>query len=113
MVQTQGFKYTKNYKQLISYAGLSSKEFSSGTSIKAKVRICKQGGDHLRHTLYMCVLNAKQNNPHCKALYDRLVEKGKNKKAALIAVCNKLLKLVFGVVKNQTPYSKNYLEISK
>ena len=50
---TQGFRYTENYKQLISYAGLSSKEYSSGSSIRGKVRICKQGGSLLRHTVYI------------------------------------------------------------
>jgi transposase len=108
IVSTQGFKYTNNYKQLISFAGLSPKEFSSGTSIKSKVKICKMGGGRLRHVLYMGALNAKENNPACKELFDRLVAKGKNKKLAVIAVCNKLLKQVFGVVKNQEPFNKNY-----
>jgi len=56
----------------------------------------------------MCALNAKSTNPACKALFDRLVAKGKNKKPAIIAVCNKLLKQVFAVVKSGIPYNKNY-----
>ena len=108
IVTTQGFRYTENYKQLISYAGLSPKEYSSGSSIRGKVRICKQGGSLLRHTLYMCALNAKATNGACKALFDRLVAKGKNKKLALIAVANKLLKQVFGVVKNECMFDRNY-----
>jgi transposase len=110
IVRTQGFKNTESYQQLISYAGLSPKEYSSGSSIKGKVKICKQGGSQLRHTLYMCALNAKKNNPQCKALFDRLVAKGKNKKLAVIAVCNKLLKQVFAVVKSGNMYDKKYLE---
>jgi hypothetical protein len=58
----------------------------------------------------MDALNAKDNNPSCKELFERLVAKGKNKKLVLIAVCNKLLKQVFGVVKNNQRYDKNYLE---
>lgn len=108
IISTQGFKNTKSHRQLISYAGLSPKEYSSGTSIRGKARICKTGGGKLRHTLYMCALNAKATNPACKALFDRLVEKGKNKKLAIIAVCNKLLKQVFAVVKSGVPYDKNY-----
>lgn len=108
IISTQGFKYTKTHGQLISYAGLSPKEYSSGTSIRGKARICKTGGGKLRHTLYMCALNAKATNPACKALFDRLVAKGKNKKLAIIAVCNKLLKQVFAVVKSGIPYDKNY-----
>ena len=112
IVYRQGFKDIKNYKQLISYAGLSPREFSSGSSIRAKARICKQGGKTLRNILYMCSLNAIKTNHACKQLYDRLVAKGKNKKLALIAVCNKLLKQVFGVVKNQTMLSNTYIKNS-
>jgi len=108
IVSTQGFKYTETYQQLISYAGLSPKEYSSGSSIRGKIRICKQGGSHLRHTLYMCALNAKSTNPACKELFERLVAKGKNKKLAVIAVCNKLLKQVFAVVRSGQLYDKNY-----
>ncbi len=108
IVTTQGFRHTESYQQLISYAGLSPKEFSSGSSIRGKVRICKKGGSLLRHTIYMCALNAKATNGACKALFDRLVAKGKNKKLALIAVANKLLKQVFGVVKNECLFDRNY-----
>ena len=108
IIYTQGFKDMESYKQLISYAGLSPTEYHSGSSVRGRVRICKQGGKQLRNILYMCALNAMKTNAHCKALYDRMVEKGKNKKVALIAVCNKLLKLVFGVVKNNTLYQDNY-----
>ena len=56
----------------------------------------------------MCALNAKATNAACKQLYDRLVAKGKNKKLAIIAVCNKLLKQVFAVVKSGVMYQDNY-----
>lgn len=108
IVFTQGFKHTETYQQLISYAGLSPKEFTSGKSIRGKVRISKIGGKQLRHTLYMCALNAKATNAGCKQLYDRLVAKGKNKKLAIIAVCNKLLKQVFGVVKSGVLYQDDF-----
>ena len=72
VVSTQAFAHTETYQQLISYAGLSPKEYSSGSSIRGRVRICKQGGSLLRHTLYMCALNAKATNAACKALFDRL-----------------------------------------
>lgn len=108
IVFTQAFEHTASYQQLISYAGLSPKEYSSGKSIRGKVRISKIGGKQLRQTLYMCALNAKATNAACKDLYDRLVAKGKNKKKAIIAVCNKLLKQVFAVVKSGNLYQDNY-----
>ena len=108
IIYTQGFKDMKNYRQLISYAGLSPREYSSGSSIKIKARICKQGGKTLRNVLYMCSISAIRTNNACKQLYERLVANGKNKKLALIAVCNKLLKQVFAVVNNQTMFNNNY-----
>jgi transposase len=110
IVYTQGFAHTHSYQQLISYAGLSPREYLSGKSIKGRVRISKIGGKQLRHILYMAALNAKKTNAACKALYDRLVEKGKNKKLAIIAVCNKLLKQVFAVVKSGVLYQDDYFK---
>jgi len=88
--------------------GLAPTEHSSGTSIHGKGRIYKKGGKNLRDVLYMCSMSAIKTNPACKALYERLRANGKTGKQALIAVCNKLLKQVFAVVKNNTLYQPNY-----
>ncbi len=108
IIFTQGFKYTNNHRQLISYAGLSPTEYSSGSSIKGNNRIYKKGGKEIRDILYMCAMNAKQTNVACKQLFDRLKANGKTGKQALIAVMNKLLKQVFAVVKNNSLYQPNY-----
>ena len=108
IVFTQGFKNTHSHRQLISFAGLSPTEYSSGSSIQGKPRIYKRGGKNIRDVLYMCSMNAMKTNPACKALYERLRANGKTGKQALIAVCNKLLKQVFAVVKNNSLYQPNY-----
>lgn len=108
IVFTQGFKYTENHRQLISFAGLSPTQYSSGSSIQGRARIYKRGGKNLRDVLYMCSMNAMKTNTACKALYERLRANGKTGKQALIAVCNKLLKQVFAVVKNNSLYQPNY-----
>lgn len=108
IVFTQGFKYTQSHRQLISFAGLAPTQYSSGSSIQGKPRIYKRGGKNLRDVLYMCSMNAMKTNNACKALYDRLRANGKTGKQALIAVCNKLLKQVFAVVKNNSLYQPNY-----
>jgi transposase len=108
IVFTQGFKYTHSHRQLISFAGLSPTEYSSGSSIHGKSRIYKRGGKNLRDVLYMCSMNAIKTNTACKTFYERLRANGKTGKQALIAVCNKLLKQVFAVVKNDSLYQPNY-----
>jgi hypothetical protein len=59
----------------------------------------------------MCSFNACKYNKACKALYDRIVAKGKSKKLALIAVCNKLLKQAFAVAKSGLIYDENYRSV--
>ena len=54
IVYTQGFKNTHSHRQLISFAGLSPTQYSSGSSIQGKPRIYKRGGKSLRDVLYMC-----------------------------------------------------------
>ena len=108
IVMSAGFTKFENAKQLCSYVGLSPRIFESGTSVKGKSRICKMGMSRIRAMLYVCSWTAKKSNKACKELYDRLVEKGKPKKLALIAVVNKLLKQAFAIATK----NEYYLEIN-
>jgi hypothetical protein len=45
-------------------------------------------------------------NKACREIYERIVAKEKSKKLALIAVCNKLLKQAFAIVKSRLPYDE-------
>ena len=56
----------------------------------------------------MCSFTACKHNKAFKAIYDRLVNQGKSKKLALIAVCNKLLKQAFAIAKSGVEYNPNY-----
>ena len=106
-----GFARLDTYRQLIAKAGLSPREHTSGSSIRGKVRITKMGGGLIRGKLLMCSFSAKRSNAASKALYDRLVAKGKNGKVALIAVCNKLLKQAFAIIKSGVPYQADFCSI--
>ena len=108
LVFTDGFNRFNSSKQLCSYAGITPLIRQSGSSVKGRPRISKMGNPKLRKLLFMCSFNACKYNKACKALFDRIVAKGKSKKLALIAVCNKLLKQAFAVVKNRLPYDANY-----
>ena len=109
MVSTSNFKTFSSYKQVSSYLGLAPNERSSGSSIRGRSRISKRGDGLLRNHLFMCSFTACVHNPQCKALFDRIVAKGKSKKLALIAVSNKLLKQAFAIAKSGRPYDENYV----
>lgn len=105
IVISGGFSKFNNPKQLASYVGISPRIFESGTSVKGRSKICKMGMSKIRAMLYVCAWSAKRCNKSCKELYDRLVEKGKSKKLALIAVVNKLLKQAFAIATKKEYYS--------
>lgn len=108
IMATRGFESFENAKQLCSYFGLAPTETSSGTSVNGKNKISKMGNPLVRKKLYMCSLQASRHNKSCKNLYERLLAKGKSKKLALIAVANKLLKIVFAIAKSGLPYDQEY-----
>lgn len=108
IVLTGGFKKFTSPKQLAAYVGLAPRIYQSGSSVKGRPRICKMGMSRIRALLYLCAWSAKRYNKACKELYERLIAKGKARKAALIAVANKLLKQAFSIASNNQPYSLTY-----
>lgn len=96
-------------KQITSYLGICPSPYESGTSVKRRGRIMKKGNPYIRKILYLCALSASRYNKSCRLLFERLVQKGKNKRLALIAVANKLIKQAFAVLKSKTLYNEDYL----
>lgn len=92
-------------EQLAAYLGLIPVQWQSGTSVRAPARLSKRGPAHIRGSLYLPAVVAKQHNVHVRALYERLLARGKSKMAALGAAMRKLVHLCFGVVKSGQPYS--------
>lgn len=108
LVLTDGFTRFSSASELCSYAGITPVIRTSGTSVRGQSRISKVGNRKLRNLLFMCSFTACKCNPACKALYDRIVAKGKSKKLALLAVCNKLLKQAFAIAKSGIKYDETY-----
>lgn len=104
ILATDGFTRFENIKQLVAYTGIAPRIFQSGKTINKKPKISKLGMADLRRSLYMCTLRAIEQNEACKNLYERLRQKGKAAKVALMAVCHKLLRQAFAVVKNKMQY---------
>lgn len=96
-------------EQLAAYLGLVPVERQSGSSILGRPRLSKAGPPRIRAVLYMAAIVASRHNPHVKALYERLLARGKSKMAALGAAMRKLVHLCFGVLKTRTPYQPNYV----
>ncbi len=107
LAETQCFKLVTKQKQLASYSGYDVVFNDSGLK-RGKTSISKKGNRFLRHAVFMPALSAVRHNPQMKALYQRLIAKGKNKKLALIAVARKLLLLIYTLWKNNVPYDRDF-----
>ncbi len=94
-------------EQLAAYLGLVPVQWESGSSVKGRPRMSKAGPAHLRKLLYMPAVVAVRWNPHVKSHYERMLEKGKSKMAAIGAAMRKLAHICFGVVKSGKPYDSN------
>ena len=95
-------------EQVAAYLGLVPIERQSGCSVLGRARLSKAGPAKFRAMLYMAAVTATRYNPHIKALYERLLAKGKSKMSALGAAMRKLVHLCFGVWKHQTPYQADF-----
>ena len=93
-------------RQLEKLAGLNLVEESSGEK-KGKRRISKRGRATLRSLLYKASLIMVAKNKEFKALYRHLRERSQNPLTgteAIVAICRKLLRLIFALLKKETYY---------
>ena len=111
IIVTDGFSKFETASQLCSYAGITPTIRESGSSVRGRPRISKVGNRKLRNLLFLCSFNACKYNKACRELYERIVNKGKSKKLALIAVANKLLKQCFAIAKSGRPYDETYVSV--
>src|SRR5882724_3171734 len=81
-----------NRKGIAALVGVAPFQYQSG-KFKGQSKI-RGGRSEVRSVLYMAVLSAKKYNPKIKAFYERLLERGKKKKVALVACMHKLLRIL-------------------
>lgn len=111
IVVTDGFSKFESASQLCSYVGITPTIRESGSSVRGRARISKVGNRKLRNLLFLCSFNACKYNKACREVYERIVNKGKSKKLALIAVANKLIKQCFAIAKSGRVYDENYVSV--
>lgn len=90
--------------QCAAYLGLVPVQKESGSSLKNRPQLAKNGNPAIRAKLYMATVTATRYNPDIKAQYQRLTGQGKSKMSALAAAMRKLVQICYGVIKHQQPY---------
>jgi transposase len=96
-------------EQAAAIAGLAP--FDDDSGLRRGLRHIRGGRQRLRQSLYAAALPAAFHwNPQLKALYQRLIERRKAHKTALVACARKLLIFVNTVVARGTPWGTSELQ---
>ena len=74
-------------------------------TLNGATQISKTGDAYLRQSFYMPTLTAMRFNPILKDFTDRLSEKGKPKMVIVVAAMRKLIHIIYGILKTQTPFN--------
>lgn len=93
-----------NRKKISALVGVAPLNRDSGTF--RGTRSTWGGRSNLRAVLFMGTLRATRTNPVIKAFYERLIERGKAKKVAIVACMRKLLTILNAMIKNKTTWDQ-------
>lgn len=105
LAETGGLAQYSCAQAILKLAGLNLYQNSSG-QYQSERHISKRGRSQLRRALYMvAVQHARQGWP-LRPYYAALLERGKPKNVALTAVCCRLVRLLYALVRDGRCYSE-------
>lgn len=92
----------ENYKKLVAWAGLAPSLYQSSNTLYTG-RITKQGSRMLRWVMVEAARTAVNHDEKMKAFYTRIASR-KGDQKAVVAVANKMLKIIWVVLTRREPY---------
>jgi len=101
------FRKFKTIGEIMKLAGFNLFEVSSGLHTGQR-HISKRGRPVMRKLLYYAAVNAVKSYGIMHDNYQMMLDKGKPKTKALIAIARKLLKLIFALVRDNSMYVEQY-----
>jgi len=93
-----------NRAQITALVGLDPTRRESGTSVKGKVKISKNGKGIYRKIPYLPTICATVHNQKIRIFYQRLLAHHKPKKLAIIASMRKILLIAHAMYRDKTEY---------
>lgn len=111
LVMTNGFTRGNSYRQAASYLKLAPLKHESGTSVYRKPRTPRYGPSIMRKLLSLAALSVVTHKALFRQYYLRKQAEGKPKRLILNNVENKLLKIIWAIIREQKPYNSTYCSI--
>jgi transposase len=101
------FRKFSTISEMMKLAGLDLYEISSGAR-KGQRRISKRGRSYLRKILFFAAINLVRDGGILHSHYQQMLSRGMPKMKALIAMCRKVLRIAFAIVRDSTVYASNH-----
>ncbi|MEI6286766.1 MAG: IS110 family transposase [Bacillota bacterium] len=104
-----------SWEQISKLAGLNLVSMSSGQHRGCTV-IAKRGRSMLRAALFRAVITLVAQNSEFKEMHQHFTKRTKNplkKKQSIVALMNKLIRIIFGLVKNNRMYDGKKLQTDR
>lgn len=90
------------------YCGVVPFEYSSGSSVSGTTRISELANKKMKAFLTQAANSAVRHDKNLKDYYNRKLQDGKDHALIINNVRNKLIHIIFGVIKNRKPYDPNW-----
>lgn len=103
MLELQTIERFSTVKRLSSFFGIHPVFKASGDG-STVARMSKKGRKEPRRILFMVVMSAINCNPIIRDLYQKQLEKGKEKMAAIGHCMHKTLRIIYGMLKTNTAF---------
>lgn len=103
MLEIQTVNRFPRSKNLASFFGIHPAYRSSGDGMMG-FHMSKKGRREPRRILFMVALTAIRSNPLIKEIYLKHTEEGMEKMAAIGLCMHKILRIIYGMLKNNTPF---------
>lgn len=104
MIEIQNIARFKSSKSLAAYWGLHPVYKQSGDG-NGGFKMSKKGRKNPRKILYNVAITAINYNPVIKPLYEYHINKGRNKMSAIGVCMHKIVRIIFGMLKNRTAFN--------
>ncbi len=112
IIKTSNFTRFVNARKFACFCGTAPFEHSSGTSIRKKSRVSHLADKQMKTLLDLSAKSAIQYDKELREYYLKRTEAGKSKMSTINVVRNKILYRMFAVIKRQTPFLENYLQVA-
>jgi transposase len=103
IIEIQTIKRFAMAKKLASFFGVHPVDKISGDGVGG-FKMSKQGRTAPRQILYMIALSAIQCNPLIREIYGKHQQQGKHNMAAMGVCMHKILRIIYGMLKNNKPF---------